>query len=110
MANKRDLKKAIRYACGDIAGECIFAQEVFGQGKEEDWDSIIVDVALLQEEAVNRVTVAFDRAPKDFENRKAYNKARRAYYKEVEKAISNYMHEETENIVKRMNALMPKKA
>ena len=99
------------YVGGTLSGERRKAANVTGRDLVTlDLDSIIVDVALLQEEAVNRVTVAFDRAPKDFENRKAYNKARRAYYKEVEKAISNYMHEETENIVKRMNALMPKKA
>ena len=51
MANKRQIKKAIKNACGDIAGECIFAESAFGEGKIEEWDSIIVDTALLQQEA-----------------------------------------------------------
>ena len=54
MASKRQIKKAIRNACGDIAGECIFAESAFGENKIEEWDSIIIDTALLQEEAVNR--------------------------------------------------------
>ena len=109
MASKRDLKKAIRYACGSMAGECIFAQDVFGQGKEEEWDNIIVDVALLQEEAVNHVSVSFDKEPRNFANRHEYKKARRTYFKEVEKAIAKYMHDETDKVVAKMNALMPKK-
>ena len=31
MANKRDLKKMIKYTCSDIAGECIFAK-IAGRG------------------------------------------------------------------------------
>ena len=27
MANKRDLKKQIRYICGDLAAECLIAGE-----------------------------------------------------------------------------------
>ena len=33
MASKRQIKKAIMNACGDIAGECIFAESAFGEGK-----------------------------------------------------------------------------
>ncbi|MDO4511887.1 MAG: hypothetical protein Q4B68_08740 [Bacteroidales bacterium] len=108
MANKRDLKKAIRYACGDMAGECIFAQQTFEGTEETAWDQIILDVALLQEEAVNRVSVSFDKVPRDFESKKEYNKARRTYFKAVEKALAEYMRTETEQIVNAMNALVPK--
>ena len=110
MSSKRDLKKAIRYACGSMAGECIFAQEFFGQDKQEEWDNIIVDVAMLQQEAVNHLSVSFDKVPRDFENRHLYKKARRTYFKQVEKAIADYMHTETAKVVDKMNALMPKKA
>lgn len=108
MANKRQLKKNIRYACGDIAGECLFAQEVFGQDKLQEWDSIIINTALLQQEAINRVTVSFDKTPKDFPNRKEFNKAHRQYFKKVVEAINNYMNEEIAKIVSDMNALVPK--
>ena len=60
MANKRDLKKAIRRSCGSIAGECIFIQDMLqDNANAEQWDSIILDAALLQQEAVNRVTISF---------------------------------------------------
>lgn len=107
--SKRELKKLIQYACGDIAGECIKAEETLEGADFEKWDSIILNVALLQQEAVNRVSVDFDKTPKDFANKKEYNKARRAYFKQVEKGINDYMQGEIEKIVKDMNALLPKK-
>lgn len=105
MANKRQLKKAIGYACGEMAGECFFAQNTFENTNPEDWDKIVLDIALLQAEAVNRVSVDFDKVPKDFASGKEYKKARRTYFKTVEKALANYMKEESEKIVSQMNAL-----
>ncbi len=109
MANKRQIKKAIMNACGDIAGECIFAESAFGEDKREDWDSIIIDAALLQQEAINRVSNRFGKKVKDFANRKEYNKARRAFFKQCEKDLSEYFRAEVNNIAKRMNELMPSK-
>lgn len=108
MANKRQLKKAIGYACGEMAGECFFAQNTFENTNPEDWEKIILDIAMLQTEAVNRVSVDFDKTPKDFANGKEYKKARRTYFKAVEKALGNYMKEESEKIVGAMNALAKK--
>ena len=110
MANKRQIKKAIRNACGDMAGECIFAQDFFGEGKEEQWDQIIVNVALLQESALERVDVKFDRAPGSFASGSEYRKARRAFNRQAMKALKEYMHSETEKSVASMNELMPKKS
>ena len=107
MANKRDIKKAIQRACGDIASECIFAESAFGEDKIEEWDSVIIDTALLQQEAVNRVNNRFGKKVKEFANRKEYNKARRAFFKQCEKELSEYFRGEVENIAKRMNDLMP---
>ena len=87
MASKRQIKKAIMNACGDIAGECIFAESAFGEGKIEEWDSIIVDTALLQQEAINRVSNQFGKKVK----------------------LSEYFRAEVENLAKRMNDLMPSK-
>ena len=109
MASKRQIKKAIRNACGDIAGECIFAESAFGENNLEAWDSIIIDTALLQQEAVNRVNNQFGKKVKDFPNRKEYNKARRAFFKQCEKELSEYFRAEVDKIAKRMNDLMPSK-
>ena len=98
MANKRNLKKAIRFACGDMAGECIFAENTIEGTDVAAWDQIILDIALLQEEAVNRVSVSFDKVPRDFENKKDYNKARRTYFKAVEKGFGRiYAHRNRAN-------------
>lgn len=108
MANKRQLKKAIHYACGNIAGECFFAECMTDNTEPGQWDEIIVDTALLQEEAVKRVSAGFDKKPSDFPNRQEYNKARRAHFKAAEKALAEHMRTETEGLVSRMNALLPK--
>ena len=51
----------------------------------------------------------FGKKVTDFANRKAYNKARRAFFKQCEKELSEYFRSEVENIAKRMNQLMPSK-
>ena len=111
MANKRQLKKAICRTCGDVAGECIFAAETFGREEDlENWDKIILEVALLQAEAVSRVSEPFKQQPKEFANGKEYKKARRVHSKAVAKDISDLMTESLKEIAAKMNALMPQKA
>ncbi|MCQ2287776.1 MAG: hypothetical protein MJZ74_01625 [Muribaculaceae bacterium] len=111
MANKRQLKKAICRACGEIASECIFASELLvNEADIENWDKIIVDVALLQAEAVNRVSESFKQLPKDFATVKEYKKARNAHAKQVVKGINDMMTETLKGVAAKMNALMPKKA
>lgn len=105
--SKRKLKKMIQYACGDIAGECIRAQQTIDGTDVEKWDNIVLNVALLQQEAVNRVSVSFDKAVKEFASKRDYNKARRTYFKQVEKGINDYMQSQIEKIVKEMNSLLP---
>ncbi len=109
MANKRQIKKAIQNACGEIVGECILSESAFGEGKYEEWDSIIIDTALLQQEAVNRVNNRFGKQIKDYATPKEYRKARRSFFKQCEKELSDYFKGEVTNIAKRMNDLMPKK-
>lgn len=111
MANKRQLKKAICRTCGEVAGECIFAAEAFGsEANLENWDKIILDVALLQAEAVNRVSESFKQQPNEFANGKEYKKARRAHSKQVVKSIRELMTSTLQEVASKMNALMPKKA
>lgn len=107
MASKRQTKKAIQNACSDIASECIFAESAFGENNLDEWDSIIVDTALLQERSLKSVNMRFGKKVKDFANRKEYNKARRAFTKQCIKELSESFRTEVENITKRMNNLMP---
>ena len=88
MANKRQLRKAICRACGQIAGEALVAQAAMD----------FKDVA-----------PKFDKKPKDFANGKEYKNARRVFYKAQEKELAAYMKDEVSKIVNQMNALLPKK-
>lgn len=108
MANKRNLKKCIAYSCADIAGECIFAQQTYEGIDLDKMDEVILKVALLQDSAIKKVSVNFDKKPKDYKNNKQeYKKLRRAYFKSIENAIAKYVREEVEKIVNDMNALLP---
>ena len=91
MANKRQLKKAIQNACGEMAGQCLMAQEMIALNVDEvaKWDDIIVDIASLQADAVARVGRKFD--------------------KPQEKELTEFFRTEAEKIAQRMNDLLPKK-
>lgn len=90
MANKRQLKKAIQRACGEMAGECIMAQDLLSTDENHDkWNEIIIDIAMLQSQGVKRVGNKFTKAD--------------------EKALTEWFREEANNIVGKMNALLPKK-
>ena len=110
MASKRDLKKAIKRACGSIAGECLMAEYNIENAETEKWDNVIINIALLQEEAIKKMPAPFGKKTAEFENKKLYRKARRAHNKQAVKELTDYMHGQVENVVKEMNALLPSKA
>ena len=90
MANKRQLKKAIQRACGEMAGECIMAQDLLSTEENyAQWDEIVIDIAMLQAQGVKRVGNKFTKAD--------------------EKPLTEWFHGEAEKIVAKMNALLPKK-
>lgn len=110
MANKRDMKKAIKLACGTIAGQCICAEELFG-GDAEQWNEVIIDAAMLQFEGVRRVSaLRFVKQRGEYDNNAVYRKARRAHMRAEVKALSEYMRAEAGKIADKMNELMPKQA
>ena len=110
MASKRDLKKSIKRACGSIAGECLMAEYTYEKAETEKWDNVIINIALLQEEAVKKMPAPFGKKTAEFDNKKLYRKARRSHNKQAVKELADYMHQQVENIAKEMNALTPSKA
>ena len=80
MANKRILKKQIRYICGDVAAECIMSKIFIPGVNQEKFNDIVIKIAELQTTALARTNVAFDKAPRDFESGAAYRKARKQYF------------------------------
>ena len=105
MSSKRDLKKRIRYACGDAAAELLTAYEIDNLNPDKVGE-IIGKIAKLQTSSLANVSFSFDKTSRDFESKKAYHKARRTYSKEAySKLLSQFMNGLAE-IVKEMNATL----
>lgn len=108
--DRKTLKKNIRYICGDIAQECIFATHYMPGIDYAQFNEIVLDTARLQSSALRRVSVSFDKTPRDFESRNLYNKARREYYAKAYASLDNDFKKQLQSIVDRMNkALTAKK-
>lgn len=107
MTNKRQLKKYIRHACGDMAAELLIARTVFDGFNDNDVNAIINDIAELQVKALEDCTFAFDKARRDFDNAALYNKARAEYNKKAYRTLLGKFHTAMAEIVKKMNAAMP---
>ena len=109
MANKRNLKKQIRYICGDIAGESLLAKNLIPGVDSKAMTDVIVKVAELQSTALCRTNIAFDKTPKEFENKARYNAAKAKYYRQAFGKLSESFNNQVLSVVKEMNAAMPKK-
>lgn len=108
MANKRDLKKAIRIACGNMAGECFRASEGASEADIEKWEDVVINVAVMQTQAIAKVGEKCPHKPKAFESPKAYRKARKQFFAEAEREITDFMRSKGEEIAKAMNELSKK--
>ena len=107
MANKRILKKQIKYICGDIAGECIMSRYLIPGIDAEKMESIVLEVATLQAATLKRVTFDFDKCKKDFATDKDYNTARNKYFATAYKTLSEDFNASIKAIVKSMNEALP---
>ncbi len=105
MANKRVLKKQIKYICGDLAAECILASKTIPNIDSEKMYNLIYDVAELQTNTLQRTSFGFDKSAKDFSSNKEYKKARNKYYTMAFRTMSKDFNEKVADIVKGMNAL-----
>src|SRR5574344_1752222 len=99
MANKRQLKKSIKFICGDVAGECLFS-ECSMNADAQKMSQAIVDLAELQDDAIRKVSVSFDKTKKDTGDSKAYKKAHRDYYKAAYMTLRKEFKESLIAIVK----------
>lgn len=107
MANKRDLKKEIRYVCGDLAAECLIAKN-FVKGVDcEAMKNIIGEIADLQISALDTVSFSYDKVRSDFESGREYAKARSAYFRKAYGSLREKFYDKVQAIVKKMNAALP---
>jgi len=107
MANKRQLKKYITEMCGALASECVLANEYVADIDTKAMDAVILEIAALQDHAVSRCSIAFDKVPRDFADGRAYTAARNAYFREAFRNLVKEFNEKVGEIVKKMNALLP---
>lgn len=107
MANKRQLKKYIRYVSGDIASEILVASAFDSRIDRAKVEEIIRAIAKAQTQALDHCSFSFDRAVKDFETPAAYRKARHAYNKMAFDKVGTEFRQAVEAIVKEMNEALP---
>lgn len=107
MASKRDLKKKVRYMCGDMAAECIIAKTVVPGIDEEVMRNLVIEIAKLQGATLGRASFAFDKVAKDYDNKSQYNKARHEYMAKAYRTLSIEFNQQVASIVKEMNAALP---
>ena len=108
MANKRDLKKQIKFICGDIACECIIARNFIPGVDVEKMNQNIFDVAILQTSTLKRVSFVYDKVASDFADKKQYLKAKRQYFAEAYKKLNSDFSDAINSIVKSMNDALTK--
>lgn len=106
MANKRELKKTIRYMCGDLAVECLLAAEYLPGLDADKMRSIVFDIADLQENSLGNSNIAFEKSARDFESVHEYRKAKCAYYKKAYKSFAAEFNKHITEIVKNMNGML----
>ena len=80
MANKRDLKKQVKYICGDLATECMLAAEYVKGVVPAEMHKIVAEIASLQTSAYNKKAFA---------------------------ALREKFNNKVQEIVKQMNAALP---
>ena len=107
MATKRQLKKFIRNTCGDLAVEMMLAHEAFPTIDPKKVYEIVGQAATLQTETLSRISVNFDKIPRDFAEKNEYNRARKAYYRKVFAKLAENFGASVAEIVKKMNATLP---
>ena len=107
MANKRQLKKRVRYACGDMAAELLVASHCLKGFDRADVVRIVNEIASLQETTLANASFAFDKNRAAFDTPEAYRKARHAYFKAAYKKLDDEFMAKMAEIVKEMNAAMP---
>lgn len=107
MTNKRQIKKYVKYICGELAAELLIARTLYEGFDSEEVRKIVGRIAELQETAVANASFAFDKSHKDFENAAAYNKARAAYNKAAFGKLLDDFDKGVAEVLHSMNAIMP---
>lgn len=107
MANKRQLKKSIHNACGDVAF-ALFLTDCVSDSDQEKGLDILEAISKLQSNSLTKVSVSFDKAPKSFENKHLYSKARKQYYAKAYNELQDEFVAKLQTIVNEINEILNK--
>lgn len=107
MANKRILKKQVKYVCGDLAAECILAMKFIDGINENEMSNIIYKIAEIQTSTLQRVSFSYDKNAADFESAHTYAIARTKYFKQAYNTLKTDFNKNIQEIVKLMNTQLP---
>lgn len=107
MTNKRQLKKHVKYVCGELAAEILIARSLYDGFNDDAVSNIIAKIAELQVETLKNISFSFDKARRDYDNMHNYTKARAQYFGAAYNKLETTFNEKVSEIVKDMNAAMP---
>ena len=107
MANKRQIKKQIHYACGALAAQCIIAAETVKDIDSKAMNEIILEIARLQANSLKRCSFIFDKSEKEFDTPHSYSKAKKTYNAEAFRILIKDFNEKVGEILHKMNSLLP---
>lgn len=105
MQSKRDLKKQIRYICGDLVGECLLIGEICPEDKQNELGQLIVDLAVLQENTLSHCNFSYDKTSRDFATPAEYRRAKSAYYRSAYAALHQKFNARLSELVHKMNQI-----
>jgi hypothetical protein len=107
MANKRNFKKAVKAACGSIAGECVISRNLIPGIDADKMNDIVLNIADLQYTILTNASFSFDKGKRAFADIHEYKVARQKYFhKAFAKLVADF-NNGLEEVVNQMNAALP---
>lgn len=107
MANKRDLKKEIKYVCGDIAVDALMIRDYVKDADTQKLEELVIRLADLQQNTLRNISFAFDRSHTSFDNEKAYRKAAHQYFHQAYAKLREEFNKQIFAAVKTLNEAVP---
>lgn len=107
MANKRNLKKQVKYICGELALECIMTREYVENTDVKALNDLVLRIAELQTNSLKNATFSFDKVPTDFSSKADYNHAASEYFKKAYNTFYKSFNAQVQEIVSSLNKCIP---
>lgn len=104
--NKRQLKKQVRGLSAGLACDIAIASEYITDMNPDKIVEMIRNTARAQQKAIKCASAVFDKTPRDFESRAAYNKARRAYFHKLFDKLSAELNAHADAVVDELNSFL----